>query len=338
MAVPLLFMLAGSLVRAATPTIARFLVQRGAKKVAESGVKNALKKYGTPKNITSMSKVKNMKGSGASAASKEVMKKFPVPKNKALTVKKPKSTIGGKIIAGGATATTLGVAAGPDNKTKKAEASTVKKPFGDDKNRFGRGAKPKVSQGSTMPKDVSQGSTAGTATTMTFGKVFRAAKDAGKKEFTYRGKRYNTRTKDEEKAMAKNQPLPKDRPKAETKKTEEKTPSYAGSQGIPKKTEIKKTEAPKKSNGFLDRVKEDFSKAVKETKRNIQGDIKEGTGRYKSVNEVELDSKGNYKGTNIKPTALQLSRMKKKEMMRGGYSTKKKKMMGGGYAMKKKKK
>ena len=103
-----------------------------------------------------------------------------------------------------------------------------------------------------------------------------------------------------------------------------------------KKTEVKK-EAPKKSKGFLDRVKEDFSKAVKETKRNIQGNIKEGTGRYKSVNEVELDSKGNYKGTNIKPTALQLSRMKKKEMMRGGYSTKKK-MMGGGYAMKKKKK
>jgi len=90
-----------------------------------------------------------------------------------------------------------------------------------------------------------------------------------------------------------------------------------------KKTEVKK-EAPKKSNGFLDRVKEDISKAVKETKRNIQGDIKEGTGRYKSVNEVELDSKGNYKGTNIKPTALQLSRMKKKEMMGGGYAMKKK--------------
>ena len=104
-----------------------------------------------------------------------------------------------------------------------------------------------------------------------------------------------------------------------------------------KKTEVKK-EAPKKSKGFLDRVKEDFSKAVKETKRNIQGDIKEGTGRYKSVNEVELDSKGNYKGTNIKPTELQLSRMKNKKMMGGGYAMKsKKKMMGGGYSTKKKK-
>ena len=79
-----------------------------------------------------------------------------------------------------------------------------------------------------------------------------------------------------------------------------------------KKIDTKK-EASKKSKGFLDRVKEDFSKAVKETKRNIQGDIKKGTGRYKSVNERNLDSKGNYKGTNIKPTALQLSRMKKKK-------------------------
>jgi hypothetical protein len=79
-----------------------------------------------------------------------------------------------------------------------------------------------------------------------------------------------------------------------------------------KKTETKK-EAPKKSKGFLERVKEDFDKAVKETKRNIQGDIKKGTGRYKSVNERNLDAKGNYKGTNIKPTKLQLSRMKKKK-------------------------
>lgn len=90
-----------------------------------------------------------------------------------------------------------------------------------------------------------------------------------------------------------------------------------------KKTETKK-EAPKRSKGFLERVKEDFKKAVKETKRNIQGDIKKGTGRYKSVNERNLDAKGNYKGTNIKPTELQLSRMKKEEMKKGGYAMKKK--------------
>ena len=276
MALPLLFMLAGTLVRAATPAIARAIAQRGAKKIAESGIKGALKKYGKPKNITSLSKVKNMKGSGASAAAKEVMKKFPVPKNKSLTIPKPKSNVGAKVVAGGATAITGAAALGTKDKGK-AIASTVKKPFGDDKNRFGRGANAKKKP-TTMPKGVSQGSTAGTATTMTFGKAFRAAKDAGEKEFTYRGKRYNTRTKDEEKAMAKNQPLPKARPKAETKKPEKKTPSYAGSRGIPKKTE-----APKKSKGFLERFKEDFNKAVKETKRNFKGDAKKGTGRYKSV-------------------------------------------------------
>ena len=108
--------------------------------------------------------------------------------------------------------------------------------------------------------------------------------------------------------------------KTETKKiTTTKTKAL---QNMPKKQDKKtetKKEAPKKSKGFLDRVKEDFDKAVKETKRNFRGDIKKGTGRYKSVNERNLDSKGNYKGTNIKPTKLQLSRMKKKKMMGGGY-------------------
>jgi len=90
-------------------------------------------------------------------------------------------------------------------------------------------------------------------------------------------------------------------------------------QGPPKPT------AKKKKPGFLDRVKADFNKAVKETKRNFQGDIKKGTGRYKSVNEKKLDSKGNYKGTNIKPTKLQLSRMKKPEKNTMDFGAKKKK-------------
>jgi len=78
----------------------------------------------------------------------------------------------------------------------------------------------------------------------------------------------------------------------------------------------KKTTPTKKKMGFFDRFKADFNKAVKETKRNFQGDAKKKTGRYKSVNERNLDSKGNYKGTNIKPTKLQESRMK----MAKGYS------------------
>jgi hypothetical protein len=269
MALPLLFMLAGTLVRAATPAIARAIAQRGAKKIAESGIKGAIKKYGKPKNITSLSKVKSMKGSGASAAAKEVMKKFPVPKNKSLAIPKPKSNVGAKIVAGGATAVTGAAALGTKDKNKGKAKADVKTPKG-----VSQGSTTAKKKPTTMPKGVSQGSTAGTATTMTFGKAFRAAKDAGKKEFTYRGKRYNTRTKDEEKAMAKNQPLPKAKPKK--KKVE--TPKNV-SQG----STTAKKEAPKRKKGFLERFKEDFDKAVKETKRNFQGDAKKGTGRYKSV-------------------------------------------------------
>jgi len=88
-----------------------------------------------------------------------------------------------------------------------------------------------------------------------------------------------------------------------------------------KKAKVKQGPPPppkktKKKMGFFDRFKADFNKAVKETKRNFQGDAKKKTGRYKSVNKKNLDSKGNYKGTNIKPTKLQESRMK----MAKGYS------------------
>jgi len=83
--------------------------------------------------------------------------------------------------------------------------------------------------------------------------------------------------------------------------------------------------AKKKKMGFFDRFKADFNKAVSETKRNFQGDAKKGTGRYKSVNEKNLDSKGNYKGTNIKPTKLQESRMKKPKKNTMDFGAKKKK-------------
>jgi len=83
--------------------------------------------------------------------------------------------------------------------------------------------------------------------------------------------------------------------------------------------------AKQKKPGFLDRIKSGFNKAVSETKRNFQGDAKKKTGRYKSVNEKNLDSKGNYKGTNIKPTKLQLSRMKKPEKNTMDFGAKKKK-------------
>lgn len=297
MALPLLFMLAGTLVRAATPAIARAIAQRGAKKVAESGIKNALKKYGKPKNITSLSKVKSMKGSGASDAAKEVMKKFPVPKNKSLTIPKSKSKVGAKIVAGGSTVITGAAALSTDKKKSDAKAATTNKKKGKVDVGLQEALKKKKKKKVETPQGVSQGSTAGTATTMTFGKAFRAAKDAGKKEFTYRGKRYHTRTKDEEKkseatkkfGMGKVDSLSKS--KVEKKKVR-KTDNMEGGTA-PIKT--KKVETKKKSKSFLDRVKEDFNKAVKETKRNF------GPGRYTSATD------------------------KKKKMMGGGYSMKRKK-------------
>jgi hypothetical protein len=69
---------------------------------------------------------------------------------------------------------------------------------------------------------------------------------------------------------------------------------------------VEKREHLKQSTSFLDRVTDDFRKAVTETSKETSlAAIKTGTGRYKSVNEKNLDSKGGYKGTDSKPTKLQ---------------------------------
>ena len=255
MAFPLLFIAGGALVRALTPTIASYLAKQGIKKVATNGIKAALKKYGKPKTISSLSKAKDFKGSGASAASKELMKKFTIPKNKSLAIIKPKSKlINGKVITAATTVASGATLLAKDDKKGQAKADTKKK----------------VLPGRMEGGPPQRKGTTSTATAMTFGKAFRAAKDAGKKEFTYKGKKYHTRTKDEDKKTTSNQSLPKSRPNTEKKldkKVEKKTPNYGGAQTIPKKEDKKKEE--KKSKGFLDRVKDDLKKAVKETKRNF---------------------------------------------------------------------
>jgi hypothetical protein len=91
-----------------------------------------------------------------------------------------------------------------------------------------------------------------------------------------------------------------------------------GKTGYPKVSQgstMAKKQAPKKKSfgskfmsfikGEGSRMKKDLDNAVSETKRNF------GPGRLKSSNKSKLNSKGNYKGTNVKPTKLQLSRMKK---------------------------
>lgn len=276
MALPLLFFIGSSIVRAATPTIARLLVKQGYKRASSAVVKNTLK---TAKKIRTIGKQKDI----------------PIAKNKSLTIPKNKSTaltkinkttggnksklINGKVIAAATTVASGATLLAKDDKKGEAKANSNKK-----KQKVST-AKKRLSPGALGGKkyktDVSQGST---SSTMTFGKAFRAAKDANKKEFTYRGKKYHTRTKDEDKkaeatkkfGMGKVDSLPKS--KVEKKKVRKSDNMEGGTAPIKKKKE-----EPKKSKGFLDRVKSDFNKAVKETKRNISGDFKKKTGRYKLV-------------------------------------------------------
>tara|TARA_R110002153_G_scaffold4720_1_gene22223 strand:+ start:630 stop:1475 length:846 start_codon:yes stop_codon:yes gene_type:complete len=281
MALPLLFFIGSSIVRAATPTIARLLVKQGYKKASSAVVKNTLK---TAKKIRTIGKQKDI----------------PIAKNKSLTVPKNKSTaltkidkatggkksklLNGKVIAAASTVASIPALISKDDKKGQAKADTNKKSSSSGM----KGGPPQRKAKTKM--DVSQGSTAG-GNKLTFGKAFRAAKDAGKKEFTYRGKRYNTRTKDENKkaeavkkfGMGKVDSLPKS--KVEKKKARKTDNMEGGTAPI----KDKKAE-PKKSKSFLDRVKSDFNKAVKETKRNFSGDLKKKTGKYKLVDKKKKAS------------------------------------------------
>ena len=76
---------------------------------------------------------------------------------------------------------------------KKAEKAVVAKA------KSNRDATQKMYAAESMFKSAKAKDTAkvGSSKPMAFGKAFRSAKSAGKKEFTWKGKRYHTRTKDE---------------------------------------------------------------------------------------------------------------------------------------------
>ena len=252
MALPLLFFIGSSLIRAATPVIAKMLVKQGYKRASSAVVKNALKNSKKIRTIGSKKDIPIAKS-----------KSLTIPKNQSTALTKINKTTGGnksKLVNGKVVTAATTIASIPallakkDDKKGQAKADTKKK----------------VLPGRMEGGPPQRKGTTSTATPLTFGKAFRAAKDAGKKEFTYKGKKYHTRTKDEDKKTTSNQSLPKSRPNTEKKldkKVEKKTPNYGGAQTIPKKEDKKKEE--KKSKGFLDRVKDDLKKAVKETKRNF---------------------------------------------------------------------
>jgi len=270
MAFPLLFIAGGALVRALTPAIASYMAKQGIKKVATSGIKAALKKYGKPKTISTISKVKDFKGSGASAASKELMKKLKVPK----------SSISGKVIAAAGTVASIPALIAKDDKTAKADTK---------KNKVDAGLqealkKKKAKDAKNKKMDATEKSTRGqksksTTTTKKKGsdkvgggpKVIVTKEQLAKSGLSLRdymnmleskrlGRKISRDPRNDKKTVKKVE-------KKTEKKVEKKTPNYGGSRAIPKKTE-KKAE-PKKSKSFLDRVKSDFNKAVKETKRNF---------------------------------------------------------------------
>lgn len=83
----------------------------------------------------------------------------------------------------------------------------------------------------------------------------------------------------------------------------------------------KKTSTKKKTSGktMMDSFKKSNVSANKNKKAGIdsaKGDNKKAKNFKKNTNP-KLDSKGNYKGTNIKPTKLQLDRMNKRRAKKG---------------------
>ena len=224
MALPLLFFIGSSLIRAATPVIAKMLVKQGYKRASGAVVKNALKNSKKIRTIGSKKDIPIAKS-----------KSLTIPKNQSTALTKINKTTGGnksKLINGKVITAATTVASGAtllakDDKKGEASANTkkgkvdaglqeaLKKKARDAKNKKMND----IEKSTRGQKSKSKSTTA--TTTMTFGKAFRAAKDAGKKEFTYKGKKYHTRTKDEDKKAAANPPIPKSRPKTE-KKVEKK--------------------------------------------------------------------------------------------------------------------
>ena len=76
---------------------------------------------------------------------------------------------------------------------------------------------------------------------------------------------------------------------------------------------MSKPSAPTKKTTMVDSFKKSNVSANKNKKAGIDGAKGDNTKpkTFKSSNS-KLDSKGNYKGTNVKPTKLQLERMKKR--------------------------
>jgi hypothetical protein len=279
MALPLLFFIGSSIVRAATPAIARLLVQQGYKRASSAVVKNTLK---TAKKIRTIGRKKDV----------------PIAKNKSLTIPKNQSTaltkinkgtsggksnLGGKVVAGGAFATTAAVSADADKKKGQAQAATknVKNVLREKQNL-------EAANYSTM----------------------KGTKNKKNKALSIIKKDTNIKT---DKAPKKKVIVTKE----QLDKSGLSLRDYMNfMQGKTRRDDKKSPVKKSKSKVMVDSFKKSNVKADKNKKAGINGAKVDNKKVKKKVDkkktESKLDSKGNYKGTNIKPTKLQLERLKKR--------------------------
>ena len=119
MALPLLFILGGSLLRAAGPTIARKLIGMGAKKATKQVIKNTAQKARTitSKNVGNLKKSKDLQKSAKKMQELKSKKSTTTTKKPTTTTKKPTTT----------TKKPTTTTKKPTTTTKKKPTSTTKK-------------------------------------------------------------------------------------------------------------------------------------------------------------------------------------------------------------------
>jgi len=245
MALPLLFFIGSSIVRAATPAIARLLVQQGYRRASSAVVKNTLK---TAKKIRTIGNKKDI----------------PIAKNKSLIIPKNQSTaltkinkvsgggksnLGGKVVAGGLFATTAAVSADADKKKGQAQAAT-------NKNKMVLREKQNLEAVNYSPMN-----------------KMKNKKSANKNALNIIKKDTNIKT----------DAKPSKKTDKKTDKKVVKTANYAGSRSIPKGTEKKKVE--KKVEKKIEKKVEKKVKKKVEKKITKKPESKlDSKGNYKGTN------------------------------------------------------
>ena len=207
MALPLLFMAGASVVRAATPAIARYLAKQGLKRATGAAAKKPVSS-----TVTSIKQAQKLKpstkvvGKGTKPASMQsgAPKSPPKPlradpKDRVSTpAKKSKTTAAGtttqrRIAGAGVTAASLATLI-PKKESGKSQATTKsgpsKKTTVSDAQKRGQVRTRPAAKEKNYNVGVSKGG-------VSFNEAFAHFRKKGNKTFTWNGKKYNTKTKEE---------------------------------------------------------------------------------------------------------------------------------------------